>query len=43
MPINPEIYGAVVFFYDAQGANWRVRPTGDVDEIPKGQGYPRSW
>lgn len=43
MPIDPKVFGAVVFFYHADGVNWRTRADGTLDEIPAGQGYPRSW
>ena len=43
MPVDSNLVGAVVFFYDAESVNWRVRSNGDVEEIPEGQGYPRSW
>jgi hypothetical protein len=36
-------FGAVVFFRDSADVQWRVRPDGKLDEIPEGQGYPRSW
>jgi hypothetical protein len=38
--VNPEVYGAVVWFRDAYGLRWRRRPDGVLDEIPPGQPLP---
>jgi hypothetical protein len=38
--VNPEGFGAVAYFTDAAGVNWRVRPDGELDEIPIGQPMP---
>jgi TIR domain len=41
--VNPEVYGAVAFFRDANGVTWRARPNGVLDEIPPGQEPPHTW
>jgi hypothetical protein len=38
--VNPEAFGAVAYFTDAAGVNWRVRPDGELHEIPVGQPMP---
>jgi hypothetical protein len=38
--VDPEVFGAVVWFRDAAGNHWRRRPDGVLDEIPPGQPLP---
>lgn len=38
--VNPEVFGAVAYFTDAAGVNWRLRPDGELHEIPADQPMP---
>jgi hypothetical protein len=41
--VDPAVFGAVVFFRDAAGICWRVRPDGQFDEIPPEHLPPHTW
>lgn len=42
VPRDGRTISAIAYFYDDDNVQWRVRPDGAVEEVPKGEGFPRT-